>query len=258
MKLHFSCSEAPKAIEAFKRLTGRYGQIAEEEAEVIVVLGGDGKMIEMFHRYAQKGKGLYGMNCGTVGFLMNKYSEDDLPKRIMEGGNVRLPALQASVLTHDKDPAKHLYAFNEISVLRRGTRPAHFRLTIDGQVRLEKMVGDGLIIATPAGSTAYNLSAHGPVLPIGSHALALTPLAPYQPRHWKGAVLEETARIHLDFDVTSFRPVSLSADALAVVDNISSVDVSLSSHVFANVVFDMDHDFERRILDVQFPAAFSS
>ncbi|MGR3290135.1 MAG: NAD kinase, partial [Paracoccaceae bacterium] len=184
-KLHFASSDGTAAREAFDVLTGQYGQVAQDDADVIVALGGDGFMLQTLHNTQHLHAPVYGMNCGTVGFLLNEFSSDDLPKRLSAAQEELINPL--SMTAECTDGSHHnALALNEVSLLRAGPQAAKLRISVDGKVRMEELVCDGALVCTPAGSTAYNYSAHGPILPIGSDVLALTAIAPFRPRRWRG------------------------------------------------------------------------
>ena len=249
-KLHFFASRRPEAQQALVDLSKRYGQVAEEDADVIVALGGDGAMLESLRRRFADGKLVYGMNRGTVGFLMNEFSSDELPARIDAAERVSISplAMHATDLSGDHHSA---LAINEVSVFRQTAQTARLQITVDGQVRMDEMSCDGLMVATPAGSTAYNLSAHGPILPIGAELLALTPVSAYRPRRWKGALLRQDATVTIDVHWPEHRPVAAAADNQEV-RNVTRVSIAADRRQRLTMLFDPGHALDERILREQF------
>ena len=251
MKIHFHAASTERAKHAYDLLTKRYGQTEIGECKTIVVLGGDGTMLDALHLYAEHQKPVYGMNFGSVGFLMNPYHEDDLAARLENASAVQIHALHMKAVGSD-GTIHEATAYNEVSLLRETRQTAKLRISVAGVVRIAELVCDGILVATPAGSTAYNLSAHGPILPLSSNMLALTPISAFRPRRWRGALLpcEKTIRIEILQD--DKRPVSATADSREFRD-IVSVDVQQSSHS-RTLLFDPDHHLEERILKEQFLA----
>lgn len=233
-----------------RALQGRYGQSELEGADVIVALGGDGFMLRTLHRFLPANLPVYGMKIGYVGFLMNRYREDELQQRLEEADLVELNPLRMLATTEAGNQTSAL-AINEVALLRQLNQAAHIRVVINGKVKVEELVCDGVLVATAAGSTAYNLSAHGPILPLGTEALALTPISPFRPRRWRGAVLPSS--VHIRFEILDHykRPVSATADAEEI-RNVTSVDVQEDRGVILKLMFDPDHSLEQRILDEQF------
>ena len=248
----FVAADTEEAQAALKRLKARYPSTEPETADVIVALGGDGFMLETLHRYIERGVPIYGMNCGTVGFLMNQYEEEDLPERLAAAQRARLYPLAMTAWTVDGDEVRAL-AINEVSLLRETRQAAKIGIRIDGVIRLPELICDGVLVATPAGSSAYNLSAHGPVLPIGSGVLALTPISPFRPRRWRGALLPHNAEITFEIHEAAKRPVSAVADYTEVRD-VAEVQVREERGVTLNLLFDPQHNLEERILMEQFQA----
>jgi NAD+ kinase len=246
----FVASETEEAQAALGRLKKRYAAVNPLKADVIVALGGDGFVLETLHRYLDRGLPIYGMNCGTVGFLMNQYSEDDLPARLAQAQEVTLHPLRMSARTATGDTVSAL-AINEVSLLRAGRQAAKLRITIDGVVRLEELICDGIMVATPAGSTAYNLSAHGPILPMGAPLLAMTPISAFRPRRWRGALLPNTVEAVFDVLEVGKRPVSATAD-FTEVRNVAQVRVREDAAVSLHLLFDSEHNLEERIIKEQF------
>jgi len=231
-------------------LTQKYESVNLEDADVIVALGGDGFMLEAIHRNLAHGLPIYGMNRGTVGFLLNGFEEDALMARLENAHEAKLRPLHMRATT-DSGVQQDAYGFNEVSLLRQTRQAANIRVSIDGKVRIDKLICDGCLVATPAGSTAYNLSAHGPILPIGSGVLALTPISAFRPRRWQGAVLRQDANIRLEVLDHYKRPVSAVADAHEV-RNIAEVEIRVDQDKEVTLLFDPDHGLEERILNEQF------
>ena len=249
-KFHFVASQIDEAQSVMDSLQSRYGQWDREEADVIIALGGDGFMLRTLHRYLPERVPVYGMKLGKVGFLMNRFREDDLPARLNAADVVELNPLCMIAMTEAGNEAKAL-AINEVALLRQLNQAAHIRVLVNGSEKVENLVCDGVLVATAAGSTAYNLSAHGPILPLGTEALALTPISPFRPRRWRGAVLPSSARIRFEVLDHYKRPVSATADAEEV-RNVVSVDIFEEKDVTLKMMFDPEHSLEQRILDEQF------
>ena len=249
-KIHFVASEVENADSAMAALQEQYGQHELDQADVIVALGGDGFMLRTLHRFLPAGLPVYGMKLGKVGFLMNRFREDDLQKRLTEADVVELNPLCMIAMTEAGNESKAL-AINEVSLLRQVNQAAHIRILVNGSVKVEDLVCDGVLVSTAAGSSAYNLSAHGPILPLGTDALALTPISPFRPRRWRGAVLPSSVRIRFEILDNYKRPVSATADAHEI-RNVVSVDVFEEKNVTLKLMFDPDHSLEQRILDEQF------
>jgi NAD+ kinase len=246
----FVASETEAAQSALATLSARYGRHDPETARVIVALGGDGLMLETLHRFMGRPVAIYGMNCGTVGFLMNHYGENDLAARLERAHPVTLHPLEMTARTVD-DKVVRAHAINEVALLRETRQAAKIAISVDGVVRMPELICDGVLIATPAGSTAYNLSAHGPILPLGSKLLALTPISAFRPRRWRGALLPETATTRLEILESAKRPVSAVADFTEVRDVIE-VAVRSDPGVAMTLLFDPEHNLEERILREQF------
>ena len=246
----FVASNTSEAQSALTRLRTRYGSAPPEDAGVIVALGGDGFVLETLHRYIGKGAPIYGMNCGTVGFLMNRYDEEGLCERLDQAQEESLYPLRMTARSQDGQQHKAL-AINEVSLFRETRQAAKVQIVVDQVVRLEELVCDGILIATPAGSTAYNLSAHGPIVPIGARLLALTPISAFRPRRWRGALLPDKARIVLRVRESDKRPVSATADFTEVRDVIE-VEVRSDRKKPLALLFDPEHNLEERIVKEQF------
>lgn len=246
----FVASSAPLAQTARAVLIQRYGDVGIYEADVIVALGGDGFMLDTLHGTQELDIPVYGMNRGTVGFLMNGYSDSDLPARLAEAQEEVLNPLRMRATCADGTVHEAL-AINEVSLLRQGPQAAKLRITVDGRLRMEELVCDGALVATPAGSTAYNYSAHGPILPIGSDVLALTAIAPFRPRRWRGALLPKSARVRIDVTEPEKRPVMADADSNSVRDVIT-VEIESAPDVAHRILFDPGHGLEERLIREQF------
>jgi NAD+ kinase len=252
MKLAFAAAESTSAQHALRDLTARYGAGDPLEADAIVALGGDGFMLEILHRYIQARVPIYGMNCGTIGFLMNVYGEENLPERLARAEKVRLHPLAMRARTRDGNSSEAM-AINEVSLLREARQTAKIRIRVDGRVRLEELACDGVLVATPAGSTAYNLSAHGPIIPMGAGLLALTPISAFRPRRWRGALLPHEVTVSFEILDAAKRPVSAVADYTEVRD-VAFVEVQETRATYIDLLFDAEHNFEERILAEQFQA----
>ena len=249
-RIHFVASRVQPAEEAAAVMQKRYGQYDVNEAEVIVALGGDGFMLRTLHRVIQNDAPVFGMKIGNIGFLMNRYSEDDLLQRLADARPVSLNPLRMEVQTESGTETSAL-AINEISLLRQTNQAAHIRILVNGNIKVEKMVCDGVLLATAAGSTAYNFSVRGPILPLGTDALALTPISPFRPRRWNGAILPSSARVSFEVLDNYKRKVSATADAYEVRDVIR-VDAFEDKNIELNLLFDPAHSLEERILNEQF------
>jgi NAD+ kinase len=250
MRLHFTASPKPEAQDALRRLRHMYGESGEADAEVIVALGGDGHMLDALRGRMADAKPVYGMNRGTIGFLMNDYREADLPARIAAATRTEIhPLILRATLVNGTQCERR--AINEVSLLRQTAQTARIRISIDGAERLGELFCDGVLVATPAGSTAYNLSAHGPILPISSKLLALTPISPFRPRRWRGALLPHSAHVRFDILESDRRPVSASADNTEARDAVS-VLVHQDSHTVLTMLFDDGHALDERVLREQF------
>ncbi len=249
-RLAFTASDRPEAQEARARLETQYGHVDEADAQVIVALGGDGFMLETLHRTLATGKPIYGMNRGSVGFLMNDYAEDNLPQRIAGAERAVIHPLAMTAVDRTRTNHRAL-AINEVSLLRQTRQTAKLRVSIDGKVRMEELVCDGALLCTPAGSTAYNLSAHGPIIPLNAQALALTPISAFRPRRWRGALLPHTARVTFEVLEADKRPVSAVADNFEV-RNIVEVHISEARDIALCMLFDAGRSLEERVLTEQF------
>jgi NAD+ kinase len=249
-RIAFVASDVPEAREALARLTAIYGNAELASADAIVALGGDGLMLQTLHRVMQMRIPIYGMHRGSVGFLMNEFREDGLLKRLERADISRIhPLLMIAEDRHGKSH-RHL-AINEVSLFRETHQAAKLRISVDGHVRLEELACDGVLVATPAGSTAYNLSAYGPILPINAPLLALTPISPFRPRRWRGALLPNRATIEIEALEPEKRPVSAVADNVET-RSVVKVRVAEATEVDLFMMFDPDHSLDERILSEQF------
>ena len=250
LRFAFFASKRPEAQAALPLLAQRYGQVSEEEADVVVALGGDGAMLDSLRRRFGDSKPVYGMNRGTVGFLMNEYREDGLIERVNAAERATIVPL--SMVATDIHGNEHrALAINEVSLFRQTAQTARLRITVDGKVRMEELSCDGVMVATPAGSTAYNLSAHGPILPIGANLLALTPVSAVRPRRWRGALLRHDAKVLVEVISPTLRPVAAAADNQEVRD-IATVRVEADRKQPLTMLFDPGHALDERILREQF------
>jgi NAD+ kinase len=249
-RIAFRSNGTPVAEEAKAALVARHGNVPEAEAEVIVALGGDGFMLETLHGTMHLDVPVYGMNCGTIGFLMNEYSLEGLPARVAAAQEEVINPLFMRATRQDGTVHEAL-AINEVSLLRQGPQAAKLRITVDGKVRMEELVCDGALVSTPAGSTAYNYSAHGPILPIGSDVLALTAMAAFRPRRWRGALLPKTAEVRFDVLGPEKRPVMADADGKSVRD-VVTVEIRSEPGVRHRLLFDPGHGLEERLIREQF------
>lgn len=249
-KIAFVSSDVPEAIEARGRLIEQYGAVEPREAQAIVALGGDGLMLQTLHRYINDKIPIYGMNRGSVGFLMNEYREDALYERLSAAVITRIHPL--SMIAYDASGKAHKgLAINEVSLFRERYQAAKLRISIDNKERLPELICDGILVATPAGSTAYNLSAHGPILPINTPLLALTPISPFRPRRWRGALIPNKARISVSVMEPEKRPVSAVADHFEI-RHVVKVEIEKARNVELYMMFDPDHGLEERVLAEQF------
>jgi NAD+ kinase len=249
-QIAFVASPAPIAAEARQALIARYGECPLHQAAVVVALGGDGFMLETIHQVLALNVPVYGMNRGSVGFLMNSYSEDDLPDRVSRAQAAELHPLRMHAITATGSVEEAL-AFNEVSLLRQLRQASKIRISVDGRVRLEELSCDGVLISTPAGSSAYNLSAHGPIVPLSANLLPLTPISAFRPRRWRGALLPNTAFVVLEVLEGDKRPVAAVADHDEVRD-VRRVEVLSDKTIAMRMLFDPGHSLEERILSEQF------
>jgi NAD+ kinase len=249
-RLAFVASDVADAQQARTALAKRYGDTPAAEADVIVSLGGDGFMLQTLHRFINDKIPIYGMNRGSVGFLMNDYREEGLKERLSAANTTRIHPL-AMVATDSSGKAHKSLAINEVSLFRERYQAAKLQILIDGKVRMEELICDGVLVSTPAGSTAYNLSAHGPIIPIAAPLLALTPISPFRPRRWRGALLQNKAHITINVLEAEKRPVSAVADHFETRD-VVKVEIEKARATELYMMFDHDHSFDERVLAEQF------
>jgi NAD+ kinase len=249
-QIAFIAASTPEAREAHEKLQARYGNVEPKDADVIVALGGDGLMLQTLHKFMKSGKPIYGMHRGTVGFLMNDFSADDLAERLTAAHITVIHPL--AMRARDAQGRIHEHrAINEVALFRQSAQAAHLRILIDGQERLAELVADGVLVATPAGSTAYNLSAQGAIIPINAPLLALTPISPFRPRRWRGALLPDKAKVTIEVQEADKRPVAAVADHDEV-RSVRSVDIEMDHGISLNMLFDPGHNLDERILREQF------
>jgi len=249
-KITFLADRNDNAQEAIRLLEQRYSNAPVAEADVIVALGGDGFMLRTLHRNLSRNIPIYGMNKGTVGFLMNSFQVDHLTERLARSETTTLHPLRMRAL-REAGTEQEAIAINEVSLLRQSRQAAKIRIHIDGRVRIDELICDGVMVATPAGSTAYNLSAHGPILPLNAGALALTPISAFRPRRWRGALLQRNAKVKLEILDNYKRPVSAVAD-LTEVREVVEVEIEEARDISLRLLFDPEHNLEERILNEQF------
>ncbi len=250
-KIAFVSSTAPEAEASCARLVAQYGNVEPDVADVIVVLGGDGMMLQSLHRFMKTGKPLFGLHRGSVGFLMNRLvSEENLHERLAQTEKTVIHPL--SMQATDAEGVTHkAYAINEVSLFRQSHQAAKLRITVDDKERMNELVADGVLVATPAGSTAYNFSAHGPIIPLGAPLLALTPLSPFRPRRWRGALLPDRAEVAFEILEPQKRPVAAVADHTEI-RNITRVKINLSRKMSIAMLHDPDYRLDERIIAEQF------
>ena len=248
--LAFIASSVEEAQQARARLAARYDAVDPQQADAVVALGGDGFMLQTLHAFMNTGKPIYGMNCGSVGFLMNEFQEDGLRERIASAvtSSVRPLLMRATDAFGETHQA---FAINEVSLLRQSYQAAKLRISIDGHVRMEELICDGLLVATPAGSTAYNLSAHGPILPIYAPLLAITPISAFRPRTWRGALVPDRVEVRIEALEAAKRPINAVADNVEF-KSVIEVVVAQARDARSLLMFDPDHSWDERILAEQF------
>ncbi|HTV44778.1 MAG TPA: NAD kinase [Stellaceae bacterium] len=243
-------ADSEPAQQALGELCRRYDCVPVEAAEIVVSLGGDGFMLETLHRFLPQAVPIFGMHRGSVGFLMNPYWPDGLEERLAEAQPVVLHPLEMAAL--DTNGSRHrALAFNEVSLLRESRQAAKLRITVDGVIRIDELAADGILVATPVGSTAYNLSAHGPIIPLGAGILALTPISSFRPRRWRGALLRHDARVRIDVLERDKRPVSAVADFTEARD-VATVEIHENRDVAMTLLFDHEANLEERVFKEQF------
>lgn len=250
LKLSIQISEAPLSQEVGQTYLNQFKSYPPEEADIIIVIGGDGFLLRTLHKYYDLHKPVYGIHCGSIGFLMNSPTPETLLERLSEATLTMLHPLKMTCLTSDGKIVTD-YALNEVSLLRQSSQAAKIRIEIDGVSRLDSLICDGILVATPAGSTAYNLSAQGPIIPIGANLLALTPISPFRPRRWRGALLPDTVKVKFKIEESDKRPVNASADDSLVL-NVTEVMVEQDKNRGYKLLFDPDHNLEERIVREQF------
>ena len=249
-RIAFVASPIAEAEEALRRLAKRYGNVAPADADVIVALGGDGFMLQTLHEFMSSRKPIYGMHRGTVGFLMNEYNEEHLRERLAAARTTVIHPLLMQAHASDGS-IRDFHAFNEVSLFRQAYQAARLRILIDGKERLAELVADGVLLSTPAGSTAYNLSAQGPIIPINAQLMALTPISPFRPRRWRGALLPDKAKVTIEVKDADKRPVAAVADSDEV-RSVRSVDIEMDHGMSLDMLFDPGHSLDDRILREQF------
>ena len=249
-KLAFFASDTKDAQEALKKLEAKHGNVDINDADIAVVLGGDGTMLETLHKIHKLKIPVYGMNCGSVGFLLNPFDPEDLMVKLKDAHKVEIYPLSMTATDHQGKNYEAM-AFNEVSLLRETRQAAKLKISIDNVERIEELVCDGILLATPAGSTAYNLSAHGPIIPLSGNVLALTPISAFRPRRWRGALLPCNVEVKIDIINNEKRPVSATADSTEI-RNICSVTIKQADSHGCTLLFDPDHNLEERILKEQF------
>jgi NAD+ kinase len=246
----FVASKTDEALAALAELRKRYAEVPIDQAQVIVALGGDGFMLRTLHRHLALDKPVFGMKLGTVGFLMNQFHADDLSERIARAQPTKLKPLVMEAVGESGTTTSSL-AFNEVSLLRQTKQAAHIRVSLNGAMKIEELMCDGVLVSTTAGSTAYNLSAHGPILPLGADVLAMTPISPFRPRRWRGAILRAGTEVKFEILDPYKRPVSATADSNEVRD-VVEVTIRESREKTVTLLFDPEHNLEDRILNEQF------
>lgn len=251
-RVAFVASRSPVAQTALTVLRERYGHTSPEEAQIIVALGGDGFMLQCLHQYMDRGVPIYGMNRGSVGFLMNSYADDGLMERLDSAKHIALRPLHMRAELGSGDTIEAL-AINEVALTRDTHQAAKIRISIDGKVRMEELIADGVLVATPAGSTAYNLSAHGPIIPMGANVLALTPISAFRPRRWRGAMLSHEAEVLFEVLEHEKRPVLATADSKEMRD-VLRIQVREDRDRILKMLYDPEHNLEERIIREQFQA----
>jgi NAD+ kinase len=249
-RVAFVASDAEAAQQALADLSRDYGTVDPAEADIIVPLGGDGFMLETLHRFVGKGVSIFGMHRGSVGFLMNPYQLEGLAERLDTAQRVTLYPLEMTA-TEESGAVTRAIAFNEVSLLRETRQAAKLRVQVDGVMRLDELMADGILLATPVGSTAYNLAAHGPIIPLDAEILALTPISAFRPRRWRGALLRHGAQVRIDALETEKRPVSAVADFTEVRD-ITAVEIQENREIAMTLLFDRDANLQERVFKEQF------
>ncbi len=249
LKLCFLADNTGIAQKALSRLTAMYGNVSCSKADVVIALGGDGFLLKTMHKHIKKGIPFYGMNRGSVGFLLNKYRETDLPDRLEQAATVTLRPLRMTA--EGRKGHLEALALNEVSLLRQSPQTADITIRVDDAVKIAHLICDGVLLSTPAGSTAYNYSAHGPILPLASNVLALTPVSPFRPRRWQGAILPHRAQVVFEINQGDKRPVNAVADFLEL-KNVTRVSIREATDIGVSLLFDPEYNLEDRVLDEQF------
>ena len=250
MKIALTATDQPKAQEAHAELSKRYDIVDAIDADIIIALGGDGLMLQCLKKSMDTHQKIFGMHCGSVGFLMNNYSPDNLEERLTAAVENKLSPLRMTA-TDIRGTKHEARAINEVSLLRKSAQAAHLKIMVDYRERLSELACDGVMVATPAGSTAYNLSVHGPILPINAPLLALTPISAFRPRRWRGALLPDNAKVTIKCLDYEQRPVSAMADNFEIL-NVTEVDIEQDKSTELKILFDADHNLDERILNEQF------
>lgn len=248
--LTFIAAETPEAQSALEKLRTDYVDVGIKKADIVIVIGGDGTMLEALHEVHDLKIPVYGMNCGSVGFLLNPFRPENLMQRLNEAHQVDIYPLQM-IATDNEGKSHKAMAFNEVSLLRETRQAAKLKISVDDIERIPELVCDGILLATPAGSTAYNLSAHGPIIPLSGNVLALTPISAFRPRRWRGALLPSHLTVKIDIINEEKRPVSATADSTEI-RNVTSVEIKQAESHGCTLLFDPDHNLEERILKEQF------
>ena len=250
MKFHFTSSSSEEAINAEKKLINKYSQNDPKDADVIIPIGGDGFLLKSLHDYKDFKKPFYGINYGSVGFLMNEESDESLEKIVSEAQNIELKPLNMKTKDNNANIFESI-AFNEVSLMRQTHQAAKISININDIQRMKELICDGILVSTSAGSTAYNLSAHGSIIPLDSNLLALTPISAFRPRRWRGALLSEKTKINFFVNNSKIRSTSVTADHNEFRD-IEEVEVTSSNKIKCNLLFDNNHSMDERILKEQF------
>ncbi len=249
-KIAIVATEQPNALEAKASLEAAYPSVSMDKADIIIPLGGDGLMLQCLHKSMDTGQAIFGMHCGSVGFLMNNFSTEGLMERLEAAHLTAIHPLKMMAVDENDQPHEAL-AINEVSLTRHTAQAARLKIDVDGKTRMEELICDGVLVATPAGSTAYNLSAHGPILPIEAQLMALTPISAFRPRRWRGALLPETAKVTIQTLEANKRPVNAVADHIFF-NHVVKVEISQDKTRRLNMLFDGDHNLDERILREQF------
>lgn len=250
MKLHFSVSDSEKAQASYRNLVDMYGDVPVEDADIVVSVGGDGCMLRTLHDAIDHGKPVFGMNRGSVGFLLNDFALDGLKERLEKACEFKVNPLRM-IATDLNGKEYNKLAINDVSLLRETRETAKIEISVDGKIRLDELISDGLIISTPAGSTAYNLSVHGPILPLEANLLSVMPISPFRPRRWRGALLSQESEINISIIEPEKRPVSVVADFVEIRD-VDLIKVMCDKDISLSLLFDPDHNLEERIIKEQF------